>query len=254
MSAMNPADPSSHPSYLELDRYHLGGEAGGSPSLRAHLAGCPRCAGYLTALRSTRDSGTPEWLARLSAVPPRTQGLGSSPGARSTGRRWIRRAAVTLLASSAAAVVLALPRSGPPLRPEPPLLLEKGEPAVTVFLKRAERVWQWDGRSVLRPGDRLRLKISAAGYGYVAIGAPDAEPHRVRLLYEGPLTSSGPDTLLPSSWEVDAQPGPEVLHVLLSREPLPKKELQRAPGSAELPDSTGAVWRKTLVLPKERAP
>lgn len=256
MNPLSPSEPMAHPSYLELDRYHLGGETGGSPSLLAHLSGCSRCIDYLASLRSAKGSAPPEWLARIEAVPPRTPDLRAALGARSKRRPWIRRATVTMLATSAAAalLVLALPRPVHPPQKETPLLLEKGEPAVTVFLKRAERVWQWDGRSVLRPGDRLRLKISAAGYGYVTIGAPDAEPQRVRLLYEGPLARSGPDTLLPSSWEVDSQPGPEVLHVFLSREPLPQKELLRPPGSAELPGRADAVWKKTLVLPKERAP
>ena len=255
MNPMNPLDSLSHPSYPELDCYHLGGEASGSPSLREHLSGCLRCGEYLASLGIAKSATPPDWLAQLGAAPPRIRGHRPELAARSMGRRWMRRAAGMLLAASAAAVllVLALPRSIPPPQKETPILLPKGEPAVTVFLKRAERVWQWDGRSVLRPGDRLRLKISATGYGYVAIGAPAAEPHRVRLLYEGRLVSSAPDTLLPSSWEVDSQPGPEVLHVFLSRGPLPQEQL-RPPGSAELVGGSGAVWKKTLLLPKEHVP
>ncbi len=156
---------------------------------------------------------------------------------------------------SAAAALLFYFRSGPAPRPpdrqpvvdSPDSVREKGEPAIAVYLKRDDRVWLWDGRTSVRAGDKLRLKILAAGYDHVAVAAPAAQ--RLRILYSGRLDST--ETLLPKSWEIDAQPGAETLYVFLSRRPLTEGELPRpTEKSADPAVQPGAVWQKLLFLPK----
>jgi len=250
--------PNAHPSYLELDRGFLADAADLPPALREHLTACPRCADYVGKLRADRTRlDRPAWLTQLArpapvpvSRPALHQRRWSAQGAR--GRSRWRRAPAVLLASAAAALLLLIlwpPRPGLPEDPGP--LRTKGEPAVAVYVKRSDRVWLWDGLASLQRGDQLRLKIVAAGYAHVTVAAPDGKSSRLRLLYAGRL--AGPETLLPTSWELDAQPEPEVLHVLLSPQPLSAQDLQSPAATSELPLTTrtaGAIWAKTLRLPK----
>lgn len=248
-----------HPTYLELDRFFLAAAAAAEAEapLRQHLDECQRCADYVAKLHADRSRlGRPAWLTQLATptpVPGRpaltTRRLSVRRGG--PGRASFWRRTTLLLGAGAAAALLLVMRVPPrvPLADDAGMLRTKGEPAVAVYVKRQDRVWLWDGLSSLQSGDQLRLKIVAAGYAHVAVAAPDGKSAGLRLLYAGPL--AGPETLLPTSWEVDAQPEPEVLHVLLSPKPLSAQDL--APATTQQPTpqrKAGAIWSKTLRLPK----
>lgn len=243
-----------HPSFLELDRHHLrgGGRELADPMLREHLRSCSQCADYLAKLEGAARAEPPAWLAELAKPRPVASGFRRENAVR-RHRFGTRKRRAVLIALSAAAGLLFVLRSGViDRRPQvdgSEVVREKGEPAIAVFLKRGERVWQWDEKSSVRAGDRLRLKILAAGYEHVAVAAPTGEAKRLRLLYGGRLERS--ETLLPTSWEIDAQPGTEVLHVFLSRRPILEEELSRpTEKSATGPAGEGPVWQKVLRLPK----
>lgn len=262
-----PSNQTTHPSYLELDRHHLRGSPPESAALREHLRSCARCTAYLSSLRTASPQAAPDWLRGLAgsdALAPQPRPAPARPPSLSARRqsRWhgamrilkgARAARVALVSLSAAAALLFYLRSRPFDRQlevnDRQTLREKGAPAVAVYLKRAERVWQWDGSSSVRPGDLLRLKIIASGYEHVVVGAPAPAPQHLRLLYSGKLERG--ETFLPTSWEIDAQPGPEQLYVFLSRQPMTTFDLlhptEKSAGGAE---TGGAVWQKHLLLRK----
>ena len=183
-----------HPSYLSLDRHALGHD---DDEVEAHVQTCERCQDYVDSVK--RDPGpVPLSILREVRAPSRPR-LG-----------WV--AAVALAATLALVVWAGLPVLGDRSSEEEPYTMVKsGSPSVTVFVHRAGEVRVWDG-DPLQPGDSVRLRIEPAGTGHdVTISTPAPEGDVV--LYEGELT---PDGLLPVSWEVDAEPGPEDLLVVIT--------------------------------------
>jgi hypothetical protein len=205
----------AHPSYYALDGVRLGGPV--SPPVAAHLAACAPCSAYL----ASEAGPAPSWLGRASVPAP----------ARPRRRRW----AWPALALAAAVLVLVA-------RPRPEPIRDKGAPAVSVFVKRGEQVFLWDGERAVRPGDRLRLRVGGTTYRHVSVaslpsgGAP-------AVLYQGAL---GDDPLfLPLSFRVDERGHQERLSVIFGRDPVPPG-LHRA--------ETGApaeTWRQILTFDKE---
>jgi hypothetical protein len=179
-------EPPVHPSFLELDRLAVDAA---QPATRDHVAGCAQCQAHLSRLQ--HEVHVPEWV-RGGAIP------GPAP-------RWrvFAIAAAVGCASVVAGVTVTLTRS-------PPTDGEKAvAPGLAVFIKRDERVVQWDTRQSVAPGDSLRLQIAAQGYSHVRVTSGS------EVLYEGEL---GPvaSELLPVSWRVDESPGDETLDVTLS--------------------------------------
>ena len=218
---------SAHPSFYALERRRLGG--GTDPGIDAHLAKCARCRAHVDGLDQV--PAVPAWLEQ-APVEPRQRWAVLRP------RMW----AVLSLAGAAAIALLVL-------RPRPSLdgdgSRAKGDPVITVHLKRGEIVSRWDGRTPLRAGDRLRLQIDGSRFRFVSVAAlaPGAVP---QVLYAGALESRG-TTLLPLSFRVEGVGDREVIDLVLAPTP-PGAELHARP------ETPTGIWRQKLVLPREKNP
>ncbi|HUS66177.1 MAG TPA: hypothetical protein VMZ28_16605 [Kofleriaceae bacterium] len=203
----------SHPSFLALDRAALG--AALDPAARAHVDGCERCQAHVD--RVQRAEPPAPWLR---ALPP----------ARPAWRSWRWGGGLALAAATACALLLLVRARGrgDDDRAGAGATTAKGAPEVLLHIKRGDSVTTWDGAAPVIPGDRLRLEIAPSGYRRVqVIGSGGA------LLHDAPLRAPG---LLPVAWEVDDQPGPETLTVILTDHPRDR------------------AWRTTLTLPKSEPP
>lgn len=243
--------PNSHPSFLELDRCFLRGETEATPEVRRHLADCRRCAGYLQALRTASTSASiPEWATKIDAqvalhtapIWPHERRAKSSRD-RTRLRPWQLGGAL-VIAAAAAVLVFIMPRPTPLPHESQDSVRSKGAPMVSVYIKRDDRVWLWDGQDAVHPGDQLRLKISAEGYQHIAVAAPMSGSQQLRLLYSGALSSR--QFLLPMSWVVDAQSDVEDLYVFLSRKTLPKALKIPSQGTSE----ADSIWTQRLLFHK----
>lgn len=231
-----------HPSYLELDQLFLAARGLGAPAgpWAAHCRDCAQCQLYLQTLESRAAAPLPPWVGALAR-----------PGLLARLReRWLRP---YLLAPvlAAASLVLALALKGGPLQratpeaPEVPEVRAKGGPGVNVYIKRGERVTQWDGKMPLRAQDRIRLQVVGGGYAQVTVALQ--QPDGAQVLYAGALQPSAP-TPLPVSWQVSAPGAAEVLAVILSAQPLDARPLdvaalRRQPG----------IFVTELFMPKEES-
>jgi hypothetical protein len=194
-------EPPVHPSFLELDRLAVNAAR---PATREHVAGCAQCQAHLS--RMQHEVHVPEWVRGGKLPAPES--------------RW-RVFAIAIAASCALLVAgsTVLLTRGPPTDGEKAVA-----PGVALFIKRDERVAQWDTRQSVAPGDSLRLQIAAQGYSHVRVTSGS------EVLYEGEL-APGASELLPVSWRVDDSPGDETLDVTL--------------GGAGRPE-----WTRRLVLHK----
>ncbi len=122
-------------------------------------------------------------------------------------RRWLVWLPVPLMAA-AVVVLLALP--------EEPTIRARGGISVTLVAKRGERTFEASQGVALLAGDRLRLRLDDPRGGFVQVAAL-SERGRSSVLYEGAVGRGA--TVLPDSWELDAEPVREVLLVLLWDEP-----------------------------------
>ena len=246
---------SEHLSSLALDTLRLGQPA--QESQRAHLASCATCAAELRGEEATLE--LPPWLgAAMNGTHGRPLGLGlGQPATRARRLRWMGLSAGSLvLAGAAALMLMRLPSRPMEARDEVhddrqrPGVREKGfTPATRLYVKRGDEVWVWDGKRRIRPGDRLRLEIHAAGFTHVSVAStPAAGTVSPTLLHQGYLDAGA--ALLPISFKVDEQRGPEVISVVLADGPIPAGAHDRA---ARDPSEL-TTWRKVLVLEKENAP
>jgi len=216
---------SGHPSMLQIDATSLDA---GDASTRGHVQGCARCAAHLG--RVQQELPIPAWVRELAGQrPPR-------------GRRWwwLYRwsflAAVVLVAGAGAAVFLRAGRDSDQLG-------VKGTPSIAVYIKRDGAVSLWDGQAPVQAGDALQLKVAAQGYPRVTVATLQAGT--LTQLYAG---SAAGETLLPQSWTVDDDAGPEVLLIAFSRSPLSKAGQEAA--LATLP-RTREIWATRLQLAKK---
>lgn len=196
-----------HPSFYALDRARLGlplDETGTD-----HVARCETCSAHLA-----REDAPPPWLAQVEAR-----------------RRRLWPAAALVLAAMVVFFVIRRPDE----------IREKGGPTVTVFVKRGEEVFPWDGAGRLRPDDRLRLRVTSAGYEHVSV-ASLGDDRAPAVLYQGDLPPA--PSLLPLSFRVEGEGGRERLSVILGHRPVPPVLHGEAQDDAE-------VWRQVLVFDKE---
>lgn len=218
-----------HPSSFRLDAIALGEPT--DEALARHLRECSRCAARLAELR--RPPPVPAWLDDL-ARPPRRRSFGA----------W--RLAAVLSPALAAAVAVGLFASTPWRGADG--VREKGAPSVALYLKRGEAVSTWDGRAPLRPGDRIRVGIRAAGYRHVSVATIAPSRETPAVLFAGPLRAHG-ESLLPISFRVDARGGAEVLSVILGDDAISPAEHLAAP-----PRPPGTRWTVRFTLPEELDP
>lgn len=210
-----------HPSFLQLDRMTLGGNT--DEATAHHVQECAQCLAHLD--RVTADRPIPAWAKDLGN--PRR-------------RRW---ANVWALAGATAAAGLGLVLGlAIDTADGPGMVTAKGSPAVGIYVKRDQRVSLWDGRSAVRPGDSLRLKVVPDGFSFVTVFTRSDRKHRDHGLLElhtAPVSPEG-ETILPVAWRVDDRAGDEVLFVVLSREPVP--ELADTDQLSEWSDSQNGWW------------
>ncbi len=208
----------NHPSRLALDRHALGETSAG---LDAHLAGCSECRAHIEATRQPLP--VPRWVADASAT-------------RSCWRGWRRAAVAVAAAVSAAGLVFFLPHP-------PPSTTAKGQPTVTVWLKRGDAVSAWDGKSPVRGGDAIRLEAMPAGYAYLTVVF--AAGGGLTTLFAAKVDPSGKPTLTPA-WSLDGEGRQEHLAVLFTRAPVDDASLDEL-----LSRRDAQAWSIHEILPKE---
>ncbi len=219
----------SHPSDYALDR--------GGAEIDAHLAACAACQERRAAAAQVdshfEHDVLPRTLGRVRAklheASPRRQ-------------RW------WLLGFGAAAVAAAVLIVARP-RPQPDAAWDglKGSvpaanaSALSVFVKRGDKVKVLEPGQPLRAGDAVRFVARLDRPRFVELRARDAAGRERTLFPEGPTAVQlRPGEPLPGGFVVDAAPGPERLTVLLSDRPF---SVGRAPS-----DDTDVV---RIELPKE---
>jgi hypothetical protein len=222
-----------HLSYYALDRLRLGEPA--RPEERAHLDGCRACEAHLR-----RRDPLPGWLAGVQLPPPPRPVVARRPGRLGGWRLMVPAFAA---AAVAAILVVVVPRTA--LRHPGPGVREKAAaPAVQLYVKRGDRVFTWQGRAV-RAGDRLRVEVDGAGFGFVSVAGRSGGQEDPVLLYDGALAEG--TQLLPLSFRVDAEGKQEILSVIFGRQRVPADLHARARES----DPVASTWRQILVLDKE---
>jgi hypothetical protein len=202
----------AHPSDYALDR--------GGSEIDAHVAGCGAC-------RERRVAA-----ARLDGqferdVMPRTLGrvrakLHRAPPWRP--RWWLVGCSLGATAVAAALLIVARPRPQPDgawdgLKGAVP----SGDgAALSVFVKRGDKVKVLEPGQPLRAGDALRFVARLDRPRFVELRARDAAGNERTLFPQGPTAVQlRPGQALPGGFVVDAAPGPERLTVLLGDRPFP---------------------------------
>jgi hypothetical protein len=200
----------AHPSDYALDR--------GGGEIDAHVAGCAAC-------RERRALA-----ARLDTeferdVVPRTLGRVRArlhEPSRRRPRWWL--IGCGLGATAVAALWLVV------VRPRPPseaawdgikgAVTAGGQPTLSVFVKRGDKVRVLEPGQPLRAGDALRFVARLDRPRFVELRARDASGRERTLFPEGPTAAQvQPGQALPGGFVVDAAPGPERLTVLLGDRP-----------------------------------
>jgi hypothetical protein len=219
------------PSTFELDVYWASGRTGDA-ALGAHVEACDRCRGYLADLDA----------ARPAVVPLALRGQRPRPISR---RPWALPTAFAGALALAAGFLL-LARERPPQGDS--YVGVKGTPAVELLVHRDSETRIWDGRTPVRPGDALALRVACEGLKRVVVAAPGKGGEWARLSAVGCPERGEP---LPFTLKVDGEPGDESLAVVLSQDELDPRALEHA---IEQSRREGDVWVVRFELPKEIQP
>jgi len=199
MKAEQPCSEMNHPSFLALDRAHLGAA---THDVVAHLEQCGACREYLETLATTE-------LAPSSALRQQALDRKKSPIPRSG---WL--AAAALAATFCGLILFIGPDQPPATRADEAYVGEKGFRSVWIYVRHGTETQLWDGKRPVAAGDRVRLKIDAGSYHRVEVYSLSDPQHPTRL-YESALTP-GQNLTLPDAWEIDDSPAPEQLFVVFS--------------------------------------
>ena len=132
----------------------------------------------------------------------------------------------------------------------------RGGLKVTLIVKRNERVFEYDQKVVLRPGDRIRIQVEDHQGGFLwVLGWNDRR--EVTFYYgqnpKGTLFSILPgSTLLPESLELDASQYQEAIVVVLSKQKYTPTQLvewlQPIPWEESLPPSIEALPQTRIAV------
>jgi hypothetical protein len=219
MMSERPTTEALHPSFLALDRAHLGLA---SPAILAHLSSCEACRNYVESPSSAASASGFSALQR--AIERQNQ-----------PSKWLWAAAS--LAAAACALLLVVTHRSPDARPGADVYVgTKGFRSVWIYVKRGAETVLWDGKRPLSPGDHLRMKVDPGNYHQLAVYSLGQSP---TLLYSGRLTP-GQNLILPDAWEIDDSLSDEQLLVVFSDNPVEPEwnewRLGRVPaGVAALP-------------------
>ncbi len=175
-------DISTHPSRFALDLVALGQP---SVEVASHIAACEQCQAHVT-----------EAMPATGAVP--------SWAHQSRRFTWAWPLFATLCAAGLAMVV-----NFEMTDKTTEITRAKGHPSIAVYIEHQGQVRLWDGRSTVSAGDRLQLKVAAAGFNHLAVGVAD-EGSDWKTAFKGPVSSTG-ETILPRSFQVD--PDTTTLHL-----------------------------------------
>lgn len=198
---LRPDSTQTHPSFLALDRAHLGHA---SLEVTAHLDGCEACRLYV---ESPESPATSTGFAAVRDVIEQQRRF-----------RFPRFFAFASLAAATCGLVLVLTQRTPrETRDEQSYIGVKGFRSVWIYVKRGTETELWDGKRPVASGDRLRLKVDFGGYRHVAIYSLDDVGRATRLFAGG--RTQGQNFTLPDAWEVDDSSEPERLFVIFSDEP-----------------------------------
>lgn len=220
------AKADAHVSTFALDVYWASGRAPDA-ELEEHLAGCARCRAYLAGLDALAGNRPDVPIRRASARASRTWAVPSA-------------AVAGVLAVAAGVLLLVRGHSA-----EREYVGTKGTPAVQVLVHREAETWIWDGRSPVRPGDALALRVGCEGLEHVAVAAPE-DGHWERVASaDCPTNTAQP---LPFTLVVDSEPGTESVAVVMSRALLDDSALRTAIDEARRSED---VWVEEFMLPKE---
>jgi hypothetical protein len=217
-----------HPSTFELDLWFAEDEQ--ELRLREHVRTCEACGRYIEALRT------------LAGAAPAMQHAGRSP--RSPRGAVLRRIVPFAggLAAAAAVVLAVRARSGGESHD---YVGVKGGASVQLLVKSSGAARVWDGRSSVRPGDALALRVTCAAGDRVTVAARGASGWG--RLREEPCVP-GAD-VLPFTLVVDAEGDAEHVAVVITREHVDDPTLASV---IEAPNTPAFVQR--FSLRKERAP
>jgi len=231
MKANHPHNGYGHPSFLALDRAHLGAE---TPQVASHVHECEMCRQYLASLSASGFVPSFSGQRQARELEPRS----------SRWSQWLGAAA--LLAAAGCLFLFVSKGKNDQPRFAETYVGEKGFRSVWIYVRRGTETQLWDGKQPVIAGDRLRLKVDAGTFQRVAVYSL-SDPRQPSKLFESPL-SPGQTMTLPEAWEVDDSPASEQLVVVFSDAPItPTWDQWRAgkvqPGVAVLP----------FVLPKKPA-
>jgi len=221
----------THPSDYALDR--------GGQEIAAHVAACAAC-------QERRAASTQLDTQFERDILPRTLGRVRAKLHEASPRRrrwWLIGLGLGAPAVAAALLIIARPR----LQPDAPWDGLKGSvpagsaTALSVFIKRGDKVRALEPGQPLRAGDAVRFVARLDRPRFVELRTRDAAGRERTLFPEGPTAVQlRPGEPLPGGFVVDAAPGPERLTVLLGDRPF---AVGRAPS-----DDTDVV---RIELPKE---
>jgi len=188
-----------------------------------HLSNCEACSSRLSAQENHRAA------FELMPVPEAIQALSTPSVWQRLSRGWLL---APVLAAALALVVLSpVTRDG---------VSTKGASDIEILVEDLG-VFARDEGDVIRPGDRIQLRIPPGEWVEVWVG------DGTTWLGGFPVTPSEAWQLVPFSLEVDEAPGPEQLVVLLTNHQLSEAEAHTALSS----DDLSGIEIQALTLPKE---
>lgn len=215
----------AHPSMLTLDLAALGRL---DPAVQRHLQGCMRCRSMVDASSPTGEP-VPEWVHD------------ARPARRPSSFRWL----APVLLAAMAVVGLMVPQFQGPVHEE---TRAKGQPSFALYLERAGTVQLWDGQQPIVTGDRLQLKVAAAGFDALQVGVAGADG-AWRVLYEGAVSPSA-ETMVPESWLVDDEDLTLTLGFLLCEGGCPANEVAFA--AKRTPRDAHQWWSEFTLIRSSR--
>jgi hypothetical protein len=207
-------------SALQLDRFRMGELSGAAAAeVRAHLAGCARCAD------AVRELSGDEPLPPMRVVPLQPQ------------RRpaWHRAAAAGIGVAAAASLLLVL-------RPATGERSKGSAPALSMYVQHGGEVRRAGPGEPVAPGDALRFAVTTPVAAYVAVLSIDPRGHGsvyFPLGARAELLPAGQEAPLPIGTRLDATVGEERVVGLFCSAPVELEPIRAAleSGRGKIPDS-----------------
>jgi len=212
-----------HPSALALHEYHLEVlSPQDADGVRAHLASCERCRRELDVLAGDHRRFERELL------PQTRDAVVERAAARRRPWRWALPSIGLVAAGAAAWALFVIPARRVDSIPADQVIGVKGEAPLSAFaLRDGQVIPVEDGRTVLRPGDRIRFVLRPGGLRFAIIAAVDGSG-RATVYHPFGGNQSAPIEAaarleLPGSIALDDSPGAERVFAVLSAQPLSVK-------------------------------